>query len=226
MNAAEIINVLKKASSEQTQKSAAHFGIRVETLGVRMPVIRQLGKELKRNHALALELWDSGIHEARILASLLAEKMLVTPDLMDKWVGDFHSWDLCDQTCINLFVHTAYVDQKIIEWIQSNEEYIKRAGFVLIACSAVHRKKESDELFLSFLALLKPASSDARNFVKKAVNWALRQIGKRNTLLHAAAIKCAKDIAKIDNPTARWIASDALRELNSKKVNIRQKESI
>jgi 3-methyladenine DNA glycosylase AlkD len=225
VTANEAIDVLKKASTEQTQKSAAYFGVRVETLGVRMPVIRQLAKEIKRNHALAIELWDSGIHEARILASLLAEKKQVTSALMDKWVADFRSWDLCDQTCINLFVHTDYVDQKIAEWTQHDEEFIKRTGFVLIACSAVHRKKEPNELFLSYLLLLKPAASDARNFVKKAVNWALRQIGKRNTLLHAAAIECAESIAKLDNETAKWIARDALRELHSKNVNIRQKES-
>lgn len=224
MNSADaLIAELKAAATEKGKKSSAHFGVSIETLGVRMPVIRDLAKSAGKNHELALALWASGIHEARILATLVAEKKQVTPDLADAWTAEFQSWDLCDQACINLYVKLPFADEKIVQWEKSDTEYIKRAAFALIATSAVHRKKEPDELFLAFLPLIKRAADDNRNFVKKAVNWALRQIGKRNKTLNAAALACAEEIAQMAAPSAKWIAADAIAELTSEKIKNRLK---
>lgn len=223
MTVEEVLAHLESKSSEKGKKSSAHFGVTIETLGVRMPDIRELAKNIKRNHALALQLWTTKVHEARLLATLVADPKEFTSELFDLWTADFRSWDLCDQACINLFIKTPFVDQKIAEYALREEEYIKRTAFSLIAVSAVHRKKERDEIFLTFLALIKVASSDPRNFVKKAVNWALRQIGKRNALLHTAALNCAEEIAQQTEASAKWIAADAIRELNSEKIKDRIK---
>jgi 3-methyladenine DNA glycosylase AlkD len=142
----------------------------------------------------------------------------VTDDQMERWAKDFNSWDVCDQCCNNLFRKAAHAHEKALEWSSRQEEFVKRAGFVLMACLAVHDKKVGDEAFLKFLPIIKRESTDARNFVKKAVNWALRQIGKRNKRLNQAALATAGEISAMESGAAKWIASDAIRELAGEKV--------
>src|SRR6266516_5711109 len=213
----QIIANLKQQANAQNVEGMARFGIRsAQVLGISMPTLRKMAKEIGRDHALALELWDSGIHEARILTSMIGEPSLVTPQLMDEWVNDFDSWDVCDQVCGNLFDKTPYAYQKAVEWCHREQEFVRRAGFVLMAELAVHDKRASDEAFLPFFQLIKQYAVDERNFVKKAVNWALRQIGKRNSHLRAVAVDWAHAIKQMDSHAARWIANDALRELQKK----------
>ena len=180
----------------------ARFGIYSNnTYGVSIPTLRKTAKDTGKNHALALKLWSSGIHEARLLAGMIDSPEDVTEEQMESWVKDFNSWDVCDQVCSNLFDKTGFAYKKAVEWSKRDEEFVKRAGFVLMAALAVHDKSAKDKAFVKFLPIIKRESVDSRNFVKKAVNWALRQIGKRNTYLNKEAIKTAKDI----------------RDLNSKK---------
>lgn len=203
----------------------ARFGINPHnTLGVSIPILRQLAKEIGTDHALALDLWKSGIHEARILAAMIADPARTTDTLMDRWVKDFDSWDVCDQVCMNLFEKSDSAYRKAIAWSKRDEEFVKRAGFALMACLAWHDKNATDTAFLKFIPAIKRGSTDNRNFVRKAVNWALRNIGKRNHVLNHAAIETARAIQQIDSKTARWIASDALRELTSNKLQARLRE--
>jgi 3-methyladenine DNA glycosylase AlkD len=200
----------------------ARFGISTKnTLGVSLPTLRNLGRKIGRNHDLAHQLWDSGIHEARILAGLVAEPTKVTEDMMERWVRDFDSWDVCDQCCSNLFDKTRFAYRKAIEWSRREEEFVKRAGFVLMAALSVHDKGASDAMLARFFPIIRREATDERNFVRKAVNWALRQIGKRNAKLNRMAIKAAKQIQKIDSKAAKWIAADALRELTGPAVKRR-----
>lgn len=219
MNTQTIIKKLKSLSNPKNVEGMARFGISsYKTFGVSVQVLRRMAKEAGTNHKLALELWETGYHEARILASIIDNPNEVTESQMDKWVNDFDSWDVCDQCCTNLFRKTPYAYKKISEWSKRKEVFVRRAAFTLIAVLSVHDKKAGDSVFVKFFPIIKSKSTDERNFVKKAVNWALRQIGKRNMNLNKKAIKLAKEILKIDNKAARWIASDALRELGSKKV--------
>jgi len=185
--------------------------------------LRKMAKEMGTNHNLAIQLWQSCIHEARILACLIDNPKLVTEEQMDNWVKDFDSWDVCDQCCSNLFRKTQYAHQKVFEWCVSDEEFVKRAGFVLIAVMAVHDKEADDSLFEQFLSVIKTGADDNRNFVKKAVNWALRQIGKRNLYLNSRALEAARQIQQMDTKIGRWIASDTIRELTSQAMQDRLK---
>jgi 3-methyladenine DNA glycosylase AlkD len=215
----DIIQKLKSLSDPEAVKGMAQFGINPEnTYGVSIPNLRKLAKETGRNHALAQQLWASGIHEARILASFIDEPQKVTEAQMESWIKDFDSWDVCDQCCSNLFDKTKFAYQKAVEWGEREEEFVKRAGFTLMAALAVHDKKATDEEFLQFLPIIKRESIDNRNYVKKAVNWALRQIGKRNLSLNKVAIKTAEEIQQLDSRSARWIAADAIHELTSEAV--------
>ncbi len=210
---AEIIAHLRTLANPANVAGMARYGINSsDALGVSMPVLRQMARQHKRNHALALELWQSGIHEARIMAALVDDPKQVTARQMENWVRDFASWDVCDQVCSNLFDKTPFAHAKILAWTQSPDEYVKRAGFVLIAALAVHDKAAPDALFLGLLPVIEREAHDDRNFVRKAVNWALRQIGKRNGRLAPAAIATAHRILAQDTKPARWIARDALRE--------------
>jgi len=205
-------------------REMVRFGINPEnTFGVSIPNLRKVAKEIGTNHPLAQKLWSSGIHEARILACMVDDPTAVTEKQLESWVKDFDSWDVCDQCCSNLFDKTDFAYQKVVEWSKREEEFVKRAGFVLMACLAVHDKNAGNRKFENFLPIIKRESVDNRNFVKKAVNWALRQIGKRNLRLNKTAIKTAKDIQKMDSKSARWIATDALRELTSQAVQRRLK---
>jgi 3-methyladenine DNA glycosylase AlkD len=221
----EIIAYLHTLANTQNVAGMARFGINPEnTLGVSMPALRQTAKEVGKDHTLALELWASGIHEARILAALVDVPAKVTPEQMDAWTADFDSWDVCDQACANLFDRTTYAPAKALEWSARPEEFVKRAGFALMACLAWHDKKAGDALFESFLPAIVRESVDERNFVKKAVNWALRQIGKRNRYLNARAIQAAQAIALLPGKAPRWNAADALRELTDPKTQSRLKD--
>ena len=217
-----ILERLRALGSPAAAEGAARYGIRVANLwGVSAPDLRRLAREIGRDRKLASQLWRTGVHDARLLATLIDDPARVTPPQMERWARDFNSWAVCDAACCCLFDKTPYAWDKAVEWTHRKPEYVKRAGFVLMAALAVHDKKAPDERFEVFLPLLVKHATDERNFVKKAVNWALRQIGKRNRRLNSLAIRTAEDIRRIDSRAARWIASDALRELTSDKVQAR-----
>ena len=217
----EVIARLKAEASPENVAGMARFGISsTNTLGISIPTLRKLAKETKKDHELALKLWDSGFHEARILASFTDEPEKVTESQLEHWVKDFDSWDVVDQVS-ELIAKTPYALKKIHEWADRDEEFVRRAAFSLIAEIAWHDKKMSDDEFEQFFPIIKKAATDERNFVKKAVNWALRNIGKRNKALNRRAIEAAKEIQKIDSKSARWVASGALRELTGEKVQKR-----
>jgi 3-methyladenine DNA glycosylase AlkD len=220
MDCEEILKQLKSLSNPDAVAGMARFGINPKnTYGVSIPVLRKMAKQIGKNHPLAQQLWtSSSIHEARILAGMIDVPEKVTETQLERWVKDFDSWDVCDQCCSNLFDKTKFAHKKAIEWSKRREEFVKRAGFVLMATLAVHDKEADNQKFMRFLPVIKREATDERNFVKKAVNWALRQTGKRNSALNKIAIQTAKEIQKIDSKSARWIASDALRELTSEAV--------
>jgi 3-methyladenine DNA glycosylase AlkD len=200
----------------------ARFGINPKnTYGVSIPRLRKLAKQTGMDHSLAQQLWKSGIHEARILAGMIDDPKLATEAQMERWVKHFDSWDVCDQCCLNLVEKTPFAYRKCMEWSSREEEFAKRAGFVLMARLAVSDKQAEDHRFERFLHRIKREASDERNFVKKAVNWALRQIGKRNRRLNREAIETAKEIRNMDSQSATWIAADAIRELTSDAVRAR-----
>lgn len=212
-----VIKKLKSLSNPKNVEGMVRFGISSRnTLGVPIPVLRKIAGETGKDHAVAQILWSSGIHEARILAGMVDDPALVTPEQMDLWAEGFDSWDTCDQVCSNLFSYTAVAHKKTFEWSRRKEEYVKRAGFALMACLAVHDKKAKDAVFTRYFPVIKRECRDERNYVKKAVNWALRQIGKRNARLKKGALRAAKEIYKIDSKAAHWIAADAIRELEKR----------
>ena len=213
---------LRSLANPDNVRGMARYGINPEgTLGVSMPQLRQLSRKIGKNHSLGIDLWDSKIHEARILAALISKPDMLTESQMETWVTGFDSWDVCDQVCSNLFDRSAFAVKKAFEWSSRDEEFVRRAGFVIMSALAVHNKKLPDEQFIEFLPVIVSFSQDDRNFVKKAVNWALRQIGKRNRTLNQAAIATANQISEQNSAAARWIASDALRELKSEKLQTR-----
>jgi 3-methyladenine DNA glycosylase AlkD len=210
----EIVKELKASADAEAAAGMSRFGINTDNaLGISISDLRKIAKRIEKDHLTAQKLWATEIHEARILASIIDEPKFVTEEQMENWVKDFNSWDLCDQVCNNLFRKTDYAYIKAVEWSGSSEEFVKRAGFVLMAVTAVHDKETDDEIFIDFLDLVKKEAEDDRNFVKKAVNWALRQIGKKNKKLKRAAVEKAEEIKQLDSKSARWIAKDALKEL-------------
>jgi len=214
----QVLAELKKFASPANVKGMARFGINsTNTLGVSIPTVRGIAKPHRLDHALALKLWESGIHEARILAAFVDDPKQVTESQMEVWVKDFDSWDVCDQVCSGLFDKIPLAYRKAVQWSKRPEEFVKRAGFVLMACLAVHDKKSGDEAFEKFLPSIIREAKDDRNFVRKAVNWALRQIGKRNNHLRVKAVKVAHELSESDSKSARWIGKDALRELKIRK---------
>lgn len=222
MEAGAVIERLKSFSDSRNVEGMARFGINpAKTLGIKIPVLRRLAKEIGKNHDLALQLWDSGYHEARILASMIDDYKQVDEGQMEKWVGDFDSWDVCDQCAMNLFIYSDLAWIKAVEWSRRPEEFVKRAGFAIMACLAWKNKQAPDERFKEFLPIMKKEANDNRNFVKKAINWALRQIGKRNLNLNKETIKMAEEIQAMGDKSAKWIASDALKELTSEAVQKR-----
>jgi 3-methyladenine DNA glycosylase AlkD len=218
MTAPEILAALRAQANPNNVAGMARYGISANgTLGVPVAEIRRLARKAGRSHELAAELWASGIHEARILATIVEEPARVTRRQMNRWARDFDSWDVCDQACQNLFRYTPLAWTMAVEWAGARREFVRRAAFALMAGLTVQAKDTPDENFEALLPLIVSAATDERNLVKKAVNWALRAIGKRNPHLRRAAIAAAENIRAIDSPAARWISSDALRELRARK---------
>lgn len=210
-----VLAELSALGSNDGRAGMARFGIHTEkALGVSMAAARPLARKCRRQHDLAAGLWATGIHEARILAALVDDPKLVTRKQMDAWAAEFNSWDLCDQACMKLFAKTPYVAEKAVRWARDEREFVRRAAFATIAGYAVGAKRAADDEFLPFLTLVEAHATDPRNFVKKAVNWALRQIGKRSIGLHGPALALAEKLAVSDDKTARWIGKDAARELS------------
>lgn len=215
----DVLDRLRSKARPEQLEGMAKYGMAVERrLGVQVPDMRKLAKEIGKDHRLALELWRTGIAEARIVAGMVGDPAELTEEQMEDWVKDIDSWDVCDQACMNLFEKSQLAWKKIVDWSERDEEFVKRTAFSLIACLAWHDKKAGDERFTELLPIIVREAADQRNFVKKAVNWALRNIGKRNLNLNRAAIDAARDIQQLHSNAARWVASDALRELESHAV--------
>jgi 3-methyladenine DNA glycosylase AlkD len=213
---------LKSLGKPASVAGMAHFGVvATEAFGVPTPALRKLAREIGRDQSLSLQLWSTGIHDARHLAAFIGDPTQVTTAQMERWARDFASWDVVDGCCCHLFVYTPHAWKKALAWSRREEEFVKRAGFSLMAYLAVHDKKAGDKTFLRLLPIIQHAARDERHFVKKAVNWALRQIGKRNLRLNKSAIATGKSIRALGTPAARWIAADALRELTSSSVQKR-----
>jgi 3-methyladenine DNA glycosylase AlkD len=222
MRCGEVLDTLEKLGDPRNVAGMARFGIKPSVvLGVPKPALRRLARDLGRDHALAQELWASDVHEARLLASMIDDPAEVTQEQMDTWAKDFDNWDTCDQCCMNLFWKTACAYDKAEEWTASDAEFVKRAGFVLLASLAIHDKKAGNEEFERFLPVIGREAADDRNYVRKAINWALRQIGKRNARLRQKAAGVALELRQGKSKSARWIGVDAVRELSSEEIRRR-----
>lgn len=218
----QIIKELKKNANPKNVEGMKRFGIQGKNmLGISVTFLRKFTKKITKNHKLAVGLWNTGIHEAKMLASMIDELDKVTESQMNKWVNEFDSWDICDGACMNLFCHTPFVEKKIYQYAKSKKEFVRRTAFTLIACLAFKKKEIKNKDLEKYFKLIKEYAFDDRNFVKKAVNWALRQTGKRNEILRKKAIKTALEIQKQETKSARWIANNALLELRS--IDIKKK---
>jgi 3-methyladenine DNA glycosylase AlkD len=227
MHLSEVIAELQSMADPAVVRSLSQFGLPTEhALGISAPKLHALAKRIGRDQALSLKLWETGFHEARVLAALVGEPDQVTKRQMVRWARDFDSWGVCDACCGVLFVYSSHAMVMAFKWSRDKREFVKRAGFVLMASMAVHQKSLADSAFVPMLGAIREQSTDERGFVKKAVNWALRQIGKRNLRLNSVAIKAATKIHSIKSPAAKWIASDALRELRSDAVQRRLKAKL
>ncbi|MBI5475974.1 MAG: DNA alkylation repair protein [Ignavibacteriales bacterium] len=227
MTVKQILSRLESLGNPANVAGMARYGIVAKkAFGVSAPALRLIAKEIGRSHELAQKLWSTEILDARILAAFIDDPMLITEKQMEAWVIDFDNWAICDGVCLHLFRKTRFAWKKTKQWTKRREEFVKRAGFTLMATLAVHDKEADDKKFLQLLLSVKRESKNDRNGVKKAVNWALRQIGKRNLALNKYAIQTAKEIKKTDSPAARWIASDALRELMSDAVRKRLQKNV
>lgn len=222
MQFSQVIAELHSMADPEVVKGLGRFGLPTENaLGISAPKLRALAKRVGRDQALSLKLWETGIHEARVLAALVGERDQVSKRQMNQWAGDFDSWGVCDACCAVLFVHTAHAMEMAFKWSRDKREYVKRAGFVLMAAMAVHQKSLADSKFVPMLRAIREQAADERGFVRKAVNWALRQIGKRNFHLNKLAIRTAIGMQSLSSPAARWVAADALRELQGNAVQRR-----
>lgn len=211
----DILAVLKRRGSKKNIAGMARYAIVARNVyGVSVGDLRDLAKKLGKNHDLALALWKTDVYEARMLAAFVDEREKVTPAQMDRWAKAFDNWAICDHCCFHLFDKTPYAWDKVETWTRRPEEFVKRAGFALLASIALHDKKAADAPFLKSLSWIERESTDERNFVKKGVNWALRSIGRRkNPALKTAALALSKKLAACDDSTARWIGKDAVRDL-------------
>jgi len=221
-----ILTALYSHANPKNVEGMARYGItsRNNVLGVSAKPLFSLAKNIGKNHALALELWHTGIYEARILAALIADPSQMKKSIMNAWVKDFDNWAICDGVCMHCFRDTPYAQELALKWVRQKQDVVRRAGFTLIATLCVNDKKADDAVFLAYLPLIEKYATDERTYVKKAVNWALRQIGKRSLKLNPHAIKTAEAIHKMNSSSAKWIASDALRELRSPAVQKRLKK--
>jgi 3-methyladenine DNA glycosylase AlkD len=219
MRAADVLQAIESLASGRVRESMQRFGIRIDIRrGVSTPALKALARKIGRDHNVARQLWASGQFEARAIAAMIDEPVKVTRRQMEYWARELDSWAICDACCCYLFRKTSVAWEKAMAWAGRQGEFVKRAGFALMAYLAVHDKAADDVRFIQLLPLIERESDDDRPFVRKAVNWALRQIGKRNLRLHARAVEAAKRIKALGSRSARWIASDALRELRNDKV--------
>jgi 3-methyladenine DNA glycosylase AlkD len=217
----ETMETLKSKARPEQLDGMARFGIGgAGRLGVSMPEIRALAKTIKKDHELALKLWETKIPDAMILAAIVDDPGQITKEQLESWVVDINAWDVCDQLCMTMD-KLSFAPELVREWSVRDEEFVKRAAYALIACLAWHAKQAPDEDFIGYLDIIKAGSTDERNFVRKAVNWALRNIGKRNMNLNKEALVAAREIKDIDSKAARWIAADAIRELESEPIQAR-----
>jgi 3-methyladenine DNA glycosylase AlkD len=224
--ARDVVRTLERMGNRSRLEGMARFGIDTgRAVGVTVNELRRFGRDLGHDHELAAALWASGVHEARLLASLVDEPDMVSEAQMEAWVAELDSWDVCDGVCSNLFDRTPFALDKGVEWSGREPEFEKRAAFALMASAAVHRKDLPDAAFASLLPVIRAQATDERNYVKKAVSWALRQIGKRSSGLNPLAIRTAEQIERIDSRAARWVARDAMRELRSDAVQARLRKS-
>jgi 3-methyladenine DNA glycosylase AlkD len=218
----EAVSRLRSRARAANRAGMARYGIATaHALGVSMVDIRAVARGIAHDHALALALWDSGIHEARILAALVDKPQWVDPGQMDRWAGDFDSWDLCDQVCGNLFDKTPFAHAKAMEWAADEREFVRRAAFAMMAWRAVHDRDGVAAARKDYLGLIERHAGDPRNFVRKSVNWALRQMGKSRRELHGPCLALARKLAASSDKTARWIGRDAVKELESGAVRDR-----
>jgi 3-methyladenine DNA glycosylase AlkD len=224
--ARDVVRTLERMGDRSRLEGMARFGIDTgRAVGVTVTELRRFARDLGHDHELAAALWASDVHEARLLASLVDEPAMVSEAQMEAWVADLDSWDVCDGVCGNLFDRTPFALDKAAEWSSREPEFEKRAAFALMASAAVHRKDLPDAAFASLLPVIRAQTTDERNYVKKAVSWALRQIGKRSSGLNSRAVRTAEQIERIDSRAARWVARDALRELRSGTVQARLRKS-
>lgn len=222
---ADVLASLQQLSTKRDRANLERFAIRTtQFFGVSMTNMKVLAKKLGKNHELASALWDTGWYEARMLATLIDEPERVSPAQMDRWCRDFDNWAICDTACFALFDRTPHAWRKVSQWARRKEEFMKRAAFALLWGLTVHDKASGVDQFLKGLQLIERESTDERHFVKKSVNMALRSVGKRNSLLHSAALEVAQRLADSEEATPRWIGKDALRELNSASVARRLKK--
>lgn len=226
MDAHEVMTRLRSMANPRNLEGMERFGIATtKALGISLWDLRKLGKEIGTDHSLALDLWDSGVREARMLAAFVDDPSRVTEAQMDAWVRDFDSWDVCDTVTTDLFYRTPFAHAKALEWSAAPEEFTRRAGFATMAGIAWHEKAAPNAAFDPFLDAIEQGATDERNYVRKGVSWALRNIGKRNLALNRKAVATAKRIQKVDSRPARWIASDSLRELTGQAVQRRVLET-
>lgn len=211
-----ILKKLKSMARSKELEGMARYGMSLTNrLGISMWDIRKLAKEIEPDHQLAVELWRTGYQEARMLASFIDIAEEVTEDQMEEWASEFNTWDVCDQVSTGLFESTRFTKKKIKEWANREEEYVKRSAFAIIAGLAVHDKAADDEVFIKYFPMIKKASSDERNYVKKAVSWALRNIGKRNVSLNEAVLEFASELKNSESKSARWIVNDTIKDITS-----------
>ena len=212
----EVLQRLRAKAQPEQLAGMARYGLTQEgRLGVKVPDLRKIAKQVGHDHDLALALWETGVTEARIVAAMIEVPSEVSGAQMDEWVQGFNSWDVCDQVCMNCFEKTTLAWGKVRDWSTREEEFVKRAAYALVACLAWHDKQAPDEAFLAVLPVIRAGATDGRNMVKKAVSWALRNIGKRNPRLHAEALATAEELQQMDARSAQWIARDVVRDLTS-----------
>ena len=222
MDKDEVLKWLERKGTRRTVLGMGRYGIEAEhAFGVPMAALLQLRKRLGRDHALSVALWESGWYEARLLAALVGDPQRVTRRQMNAWAASFENWGDCDTVCFHLFDRTPFAWEKARQWAASPREFVRRGGFVLMACLALHDKAAPDKRLLAFLPLIEKGARDERNFVKKGVSWALRSVGRRNPALNAAALAVARRLALSEEAACRWVGKDALRELMSPKVRSR-----
>lgn len=214
VNAPNILARLKALGDRDAMKGRARFGLPEEGFGVSLPKLRKLAKELGRDTALAKALWKSGVHDARMLATLVADPATLTRAQAERWLKDVRSWDLCDGLALNVFDKTQWAWTAAAEWARSDDEWVRRVGLATMAGLAWHAKEAPDARFSGFFPLAERAARDERNYVKKAASWALRQMGKRSPTLRTRALASARALAAREEPAARWVARDVMKELS------------